>query len=359
MSEAPVQEFLAESTAPEDAPKSGPREMTMIEQTCADTVYASIQNASDNTDRARQAADFILGVSNLGHCRQHAVLSIRQTPPSDVRDKTAAFIGRVLGEAIEAQMKIDHPDWLFQTLGTFKLPSGGELDGHTDIVVPFSAATEEHPQGIWDLKSKDKLEVVKRYGQTKQQRYQLISYADAMIKEGLLNPDEPIWLVDVYFDRSGSTPECYAIGFWYDPADLAEIDEWVGDVIYAAAHGEDASRDMPREFCWKYCEYASLCRGPDTDVEGLITDPEIKAAVDMYREGLDKVSEGEKLKDQAKLVIPKDLSGSTGENNIRWIHVNEAEMKAYTRKAYDRIDVKPVPGPDMAKPKRKPRAKKA
>lgn len=359
MTEAPVQEFLAES-GDEEAVPSKAREMSPLEETFANAVYESIQHAADNTDRARQAADFVLGVSNLGHCRQHATLAVRQTPPSDKRDKTAAFIGRVLGDAIEAQMKIDHPDWLFQQLGTVKFPSGGELDGHTDIVIPWTAHTEEYPQGVLDLKSKDKLEIVRRYGMTTQQKYQLISYASAMIAEGTLNPDEPIWLADVYYDRSGSTSECYSIGFWYDPEMIHEIDSWVGDVIYAAAHGEDASRDMPREFCWKYCEYATICRGPDTDVEGLITDPEIKAAVDMYREGLDLVAAGEKLKKEAKAAIPAGLSGSTGENNIRWIHVNESERKAYTVKAYDRLSVTAVPGPDMAKPKtRKPRAKKA
>jgi len=358
MSEAPVQEFLAE-TDEGDTPRSGAREMSMLEQLSADTVYGAIQHAADNTDRARQAAEFVLGVSNLGHCRQHAVLTVRQTPPSDVRDKTAAFIGRVLGAAIEEQMKIEHPDWLFQSEGTVTAPSGWALDGHPDIVIPASAATEEYPQGVWDLKSKDKLEVVKRYGQSKQQKYQLVSYCEAKIADGTLDPDQPIWLVDVYYDRSGASDECYAIGFWYDPADINEIDDWVGDVIYAAAHGEDASRDMPREFCWKYCEYATICRGPDTDVEGLIEDVEVKAAVDMYREGLDLVTEGEKLKKEAKAVIPPGLSGSTGANNIRFIHVNEAEMKAYTRKAYDRISVTPTPGPEMAKPKRKTRAKKA
>ena len=348
--EAPVQEFLAESE--QEAPQSAAREMSLLEQMAADAVYASIQNAADNTDRAQQAKEFVLGVSNLGHCRQHAVLAIRQTPPSDVRDKTAAFIGRVLGDAIEAQMAIDHPDWEFQQLGTVEFPSGGNLDGHTDIVIPWSAATAEYPQGVWDLKSKDKLEVVKRYGQTTQQKYQLISYADAMIREGKLNPNEPIWLCDVYFDRSGSTPECYSIGFWYDPNDMEEIDSWVGDVIYAAAHNEDASRDMPREFCWKYCEYATICRGNDTDVQGLITDPEIKAAVDMYREGLDLKNEGEKLQKQAKAIIPSGLAGSTGRNNVRWIHVSESKRKESVVAAYDRLDIKPVPGPDMAKPKR-------
>jgi len=349
-----IEEFLAEGL---DEAESTKHEMNPFEKAGADAVYGAIQNAANNTDRARQAADFVLGVSNLGHCRQAAVLTIRQTPPSDERDKTAAFIGRVLGAAIEEQMKIEHPDWLFQSEGTFRLPSGGELDGHPDIVVPWSASVSVelaeagagHVQGVWDLKSKDKLEIVKRLGMSMQQKYQLISYADAMIREGVLNPDHPIWLQDVYFDRSGSTPEAYAIGFWYDPADVQEIDDWVGDVIYAAANGEDASRDMPREFCWKYCEYATVCRGTDTDVQGLITDPVTATAVDMYREGLDMETAGKKLKEQAKREIPGGISGSTGKNSVRWIHVNESSIKAGTRKAYDRLEVKAVPGPGMKK----------
>lgn len=357
MSEA-VQEFLAENTPEEDAPTTK-REMNPLEFAGAAETYNAIQAAADNTDRAQQQREFVLGVSNLGHCRQHAVLTIRQTPPSDVRDKTAAFIGRVLGDAIEKQMKIMHPDWVFQSAVTLQFKSGGAVDGHFDCVIPATAGVtpeeaergEGHVQGVWDFKSKDKLEIVKRIGMTQQQRYQLMGYADAAIDEGLLDPTKPIWIQDIYFDRSGATDECYAIGFWYNKDDLQEIDDWVGDVIYAAAHGEDGSRDMPREFCWKYCEYATICRGNDTDVEGLITDPEMKAAVDMYREGHDLVLEGDKLKKQAKLSIPAGLAGSTGRNNIRWIHVNESKRKESVVKAYDRLDIKPVPGPDMAKKK--------
>jgi hypothetical protein len=341
-------------------------EMDSIEQLAANTVYMSMQNAANGTDRSAQQQDFRLGISNLGHCRMYATLLTRQTPFSDERDKTAAFIGTVLGAAIEKQMKIDHPDWLFQEKVVLELPNGAAVPGHLDVCIPASAANtpeeieaasaEDYDgpdvfhQGIWDLKSKDQLDLIRRQGVSQQQRYQKHGYAKGMIDRGLLDPARPIWLGNVFYDRSGSTHECFSMGEWYDPKVIDDIDEWVSDVVYAVTNNEDAPRDMERDWCHQWCEYATACRGLDTDVEGLITDPEFNAAAVMYDEGREAEKEGKRLKQSAEKVF-NGRSGSTGEWLVRQTWINPTAIAAFTRAGYMRLDVRKVAPPKGRKKK--------
>ena len=388
--------------------------MDEFEKAAAKVVADSIQNAANGTERSAQAAEFRLGMSNIGHCQQAAVFMIQQTPPSDERKKTAAFFGTVAGEAIEKQMKIDHPDWLFQAEGVFPIPSGGELGCHVDIVVPARAAVsterflsqrqfatfreadgaegpelpEGFVQGIWDLKSKDKLDIIKKYGPSKQQIYQVTGYAKAMTEtlllidpatgepttdpevglpvvdadgvptgETVLDGSKPIWISDVYFDRSGAQDEAYTFGWFYDPAVLGEIDDWIHDLKYAVVNNAEASKDKPREWCWSYCEWATLCRGNDTDAEGLIEDPGILAAIETYRDAAEREKAAAKEKEVAKLHIPLEVSGSTGTHNARWVWRNPTVINAGTRKGYWMLDVRPIPGPKKPPAPRKKKAK--
>lgn len=325
-----------------------PREMDELESAASELVYQTIQNAAMGTERTKQQyEEYRLGVSNLGHCRQYAKLLIEQTPFTDERDKTAAWVGTVLGDAIENQLAVEHPEWLFQHEVVFPIPSGGEVNAHPDIVVPASAATEEHPQGVRDLKSKAELETVKRYGQTQQQRFQLHAYAAALIEEGILDPEKPIWLADIFFDRSakggldGFVAKPYVIGEWYDPSVVMQIDQWVEDVKYAVMQGQDASRDMPREWCAAWCEFYRACRGEDTDAEGLITDPEVVAAVETYREASALESQAKRMKNSAQIVLNRVEGGSTGDFTIRWVEVGPADV-SYRRNAYRKLSITPI-----------------
>lgn len=381
--------------------------MDDLEICAAEEVADAIQNAANGTSRSAQQQAFRLGMSNIGHCQQAAVYMIRQTPPSDKRKKTAAFFGTVAGEAIEKQMKLDHPGWLFQSEAIFKIPSGGELGSHPDIAIPAreGVSPEEfhanakarkealqriedgeegvvvpekvYVQGVWDLKSKDKLDVIKKYGPSRQQVFQVSGYADALTTtlllmdpatgevtadpevgipmvdengeptgETVLDPTKPIWISDVYFDRSGAQDDAYSFGWWFDPQILFDIDDWIHDTKYAVINNTEAMKEKPREWCWSYCEYATLCRGNDTDVEGLIEDPEILASVELYAEGLTLAREGDKRKKVAKLTIPERLSGSTGTHNVRWVEVGPTELADGTvRDGYRKLDIRPIPGP--------------
>jgi hypothetical protein len=316
-----------------------------VSEAAAMAFHDAIQNASNNTARSKQQQDHMIGVSTLGHCKNYAALMMKQVPFSDVRDKTAAFFGTVAGAAIEAQLKIDHPNWLFQEDLWFPLPSGGGTGAHPDIIIPFEAQDIEAGfyQGVLDGKSKAELETIKKTGPSQQQIYQVHAYAKAAIEAGLLNPDHPIIVGDVFFDRSGKDVTPYAVMHLYTEDVITFIDEWVNDVKYAVLHGEDASRDMPREWCWSYCEYATVCRGNDTDVEGLLEDPDILAAVEMWEEAKDLKAQAKKKETAFKRTLD-GVTGSTGTYNIRWTEVGPVETKASTRSGYKKLSITKVPG---------------
>lgn len=361
-------------------------DLDLVNRHAAATWYAGIQNAANGTERSKQQQDMFIGISTLGHCRNYAALMLKQTPFSDVRDKTAAFYGTVAGDAIEAQLFKDHPEWKIQEKLVFPIPSGGEIPGTTDVVVPWegSVTFEEwmtqfeydeetgemllderglpvidgaplYMQGIWDGKSKAELETIKKSGPSRQQIFQVHAYAKAAIAKGLLNPDYPILVGDVFFDRSGKDVVPHAIFHVYSEDVIGFIDEWINDVTYAVLNGQEAEKDMSRDWCWNWCEYATICRGFDTDTRGLIEDPEALASVERYREAQEMATAAEKIKKALKPTL-EHVQGSTGTHNVRWLEIGEAEMKGYTRKAYRKLDIRPIPKP---KPEPKRRKKKA
>lgn len=344
----------------------------------ADTVYAAIQNAANGTERSKQQQDMYIGMSTLGHCRQYAALMMKQTPFSDVRDKTAAFFGTVAGDAIEAQLKLDHPNWLIQEKLSFpveaELMSGGVIAGTTDILIPWegSATVEEweeymatvaandalreagkpyddtfkpvYIQGIWDNKSKAELETIRKYGPDRQQIFQIHAYARAAIEKGLLNPDEPIILGDVFFDRSGSNVVPHGVFHEYKQDVVDQINSWINDVIYAVINGEDAERDKTRDWCANWCEYFTVCRGRDTDVTGLIEDPEAIATISEYRRLTLVETEAKNRKKALKKSLENIQPGSTGEYVYRRIWVNGGHVE-YDNPGYWKDTVTDVPRP--------------
>lgn len=322
----------------------------------ARTYYSAIQNASNNTSRSKQQRNHGIGISTLGHCRQYARLMLAETPFSDEVDKTAAFFGTVAGDAIEAQLKIDHPDWLIQRPVTLTLPNGLKIPGTADVVIPAevggtyedfvesmnSGGPIKPMQGVWDGKSKAELDTIRKYGPDQQQVYQIHGYTKALIQEGILDPSDPIIIMDVFFDRSGRDVIPYGVAHLYHEDIIDQMNEWMNDVLYAHVNGEDASRDKPRDFCWKYCEYAKACRGNDTDTQGLIGDPEQIQLINEYKAASEEETAAKKKK--AKLAPLITSEGSTGQWNVRRIWVNEGNV-SYVRKGAYKLDIRPIARP--------------
>lgn len=304
------------------------------EQRDAEHVYEALDGFESERPRSVQK---IIGVSELGTCRQKTLLKLLQTDESDHRLKLSAIIGDAVGEraeeAIVKHLADTWPGTTRQQRVTVDLPSGRfQLTGHVDLVTPG--------WGVRDIKTKDGLDLIRRTGSDQQNRFQRHLYALGASQCGLLDmPVEQAMTGNIYIDRSGGEDHPHVVNEQFDWSVVYDAEAWVEDVVYAAERGEDASRDKPRAWCESWCEYVTTCRGLDTDVTGLIDDPETVSAVELYAEGQAEEASGRKKKDEAKKHLT-GISGNTAEFAIRSVHVNETDIPGYTRKAYDKIDIR-------------------
>src|SRR5690606_3049148 len=124
------------------------------------------------------------------------------------------------------------------------------------------------------------------------------------------------------------------------------------DVTYAVKAGERAMQDQPIEFCERYCEFFSACRGADVvrDREGggRIEDPMLIDAVRAYVEARDGIKELQKQKDDAQRML-SDTSGIADDHMVKWVYVNPSEIPGYTRSGYAKLDIRKIPKPRSRK----------
>lgn len=297
-------------------------------------VNRAIQTASNSTDRSEQQQSYVLGMSDLGHCREYARRMIEQIPFTDERDKTPAFIGSILGGAIEAAIARVDPNsgWVFQDEVITTLPSGVRIMGHPDMY-------NQHVVG--DLKSKDGTEVARKMDPTQQQYFQKHGYGLGLVQAGKCDPDG-LMVANIYYDRSGKEPIPYVHVEPWDPDIGHRIDMWLEDVFYAVRTNTEAERDMPRDWCERFCEHYSGCRLFDTDVTGLIQAPDTLAAIALYEEGRDLERDGKRKKEQARDALLDVQSGSTGTHFIRWTDVAPTEVAGFTRAGHRKLDVRKI-----------------
>jgi hypothetical protein len=124
----------------------------------------------------------------------------------------------------------------------------------------------------------------------------------------------------------------------YDPLDVEDATVWLDSVVYDFLHKEPSRKEPPRNVCFATCGFAEECRGLETDVQGLLTDPKQLAAVEMYVDGNRMEREAKRLKAQAKVALD-GVKGSTGEFAVRWIHVSGGHV-SFDRKSSDRLDIR-------------------
>lgn len=303
--------------------------------TTPDVIALQVQEAvrahSTGSLRSLQQQEHLIGMSELGACRNYLRHMVIQTPYDDNEDdiKWPAFIGTALGDRLE-QAIADSFEYLVQQTVEVTLPSGKVLAGHCDV---------QADDAVWDFKAVDGLESVKRSGPTFRQKAQIMGYLLALIQAGDL--PETALAVLVFVDRSGRDPLPWV---WASPLDMQiieEADQRLDDVVYAVMHNEEASRDEPDAWCQVACPFYTKCRGASTDVGGLIEDEGALLAVKNYEEGKRMEREGARLKDEAKRDLA-GVEGSTGEYIVRWTHVNETAVPGFTRKGYDKIDIRKV-----------------
>lgn len=296
---------------------------------------AQHNNAAARTQQSRAG---ILGPSDIGFCRQKAVLVTRQVEPSDKVSKWSAMVGTAMHNYIEAALKTQYPDWILGSIDdltvTATLPSGAAISGHPDIVIPSQNT-------VLDIKTVDGFEWIKRQGASQSHKYQRHLYAMGCIEAGLFDTSKKIYVGNVYFDRSGKDPDFIVITEEFDHSLTNEVDAWITDVIYAVKHNEDASRDVPAAVCERICEFFTVCRGGLEVIEGqeVIEDETLLSAVDMYVQARAMEKEAAAMKDAAATQL-SGVNGTTGTWQIRWVDVAPTRVEAFEKRGYTRLDVR-------------------
>lgn len=295
----------------------------------------AIEDYSYADPRSKQSRDGILGPSDLGFCRQKAVLTTREVERTDETNEAAARIGTAIHRYLAHAFAEANQGWIADSKKvTARFPSGAEISGTPDLICPGHNA-------IIDVKTVDGFEWVKRNGTSLNHKYQRHAYALGAMQEGLLDPTKTVYVGNMYVDRSGKEKKPYFIIEEYDDSLTAEIDLWIEDVIYAVETGSDASRDIPAAVCEKICPFFTACRGGLEVHDGgeLIEDPTLLSAVDMYVQARAMEKEAAAMKDAAATQL-SGVNGTTGTWQIRWVDVAPTRVEAFEKRGYTRLDVR-------------------
>ncbi len=305
--------------------------MTTTPDEIALMVKEAVKAHGMNTLRSQQQAQQLIGMSELGACRNYLLHMVKQTEPDDeVGIKWPAFIGTWVGDGLEKAVR-EQFGFLVQQTVEVTLPSGKRLAGTCDV---------QTDDGVWDFKAVDGLESVRRSGPSFRQKAQIMGYLMALIQDGRL-PEDAVAVL-VFYDRSGRDDTPYVWMSALDMTLVAEADQRLDDVVYARLYENEAPRDEPDAWCQVACPFYSKCRGASSDVSGLIEDEGALLAVKHYEEGKKLVREGTRLKDEAKQTL-RGVEGSTGEHLVRWTQVGETFVEGFTRKTYSKIDIRKMP----------------
>jgi hypothetical protein len=295
-----------------------------------------IDEYSYNDPRSKQSRDGILGPSDLGFCRQKAVLTTRGVERTDETNEASARIGTAIHRYLADAFDGFRPNnWIADSRKvTATFPSGAVISGTPDLIcADFNI--------ILDIKTVDGFEWVKRNGTSLNHKYQRHTYALGAIQEGLLDPSRNLYVGNVYIDRSGKEPEPFFIIERFDESLTDEIDQWIQDVIYAVKNNEDASRDIPAAVCEKICPFFTACRGGLEVHEGgeFIDNPELVTAIDMYVEARELEKRAKQMKDEASFILG-GVNGTTGTWQVRWVEVAPTMVEAFEKRGYRRLDIR-------------------
>lgn len=306
-------------------------------------IAAAIKAYGESSDRSMQSAAGIMGPSDLGFCAQKAALMTRGVEQSDSTSISAAQVGTAVHVYVADALRVMFPHWIIDSHRVRAMfPSGAEVSGTPDIIAPDLNA-------VFDVKTVDGFEWVKREGTSRNHRWQRHTYCLGAIQEGLLDPDKPIYVGNLYIDRSGKEPEPYFTFEEFDYTLSEEIDSWIADVQYAVMNKEDAMREIPAPVCEKICSYFTVCRGnlPVNEGAEVIDDPERVAAVKMFVEGRDLEKMGAQMKKEAgsRLIDSNGTANVDGTvYTVRNTHVNPTTVASFEKQGYNRLDVRKARG---------------
>lgn len=312
--------------------------LTEWEKALADDFYAAIQDWSKQTDRSQQQASFRVGVSDLGFCSEKVRRMLLREEPTSDPDKLAAFLGTWIGAGVEQAVLAKYGDQVVLQSEVSVLLETDEGDftitGHPDMIFPEMGL-------LLDNKSVNRIGSVSSYShfeENQQQRFQRNIYGYAAWQAGMFPGFalEDVKVGNVWIDRSGEDHELFVRLEHLDLSVVESAKQWLSEVVYAYKHDIEARKEPPRNFCENWCEFYETCRKFDTDATGLIEDPEVFRAIDLYERGKELEREGAKLKSIAKNKMV-GVEGSTGTHIVRWVHVEPSVVPESVRKGHDRL----------------------
>jgi hypothetical protein len=284
----------------------------------ADEVRSALDNFEFQSDRSKQSRAGKLGPSDIGFCRQKAVLTSKGTERTDTVSHWAAQLGTAVHNYVENAIHKSYPQWELGSVHgirvTATLPSGAEISGHPDIVI-------SEKRTVIDIKTVNGFSWVKRAGVSNSHKYQRHLYALGLIQERGWDPAE-VKVGNLYMDRSGGDDQFILQVEDFDPALTREIDDWVEDVIYAIRQGEDAMRDIAAPVCERICEFFTVCRGGlETSDEETYNEDGLVKAVRAYVDARDAEKQAKALKTAAQHRL-QGVNGTVDKWQVRWTEMN-------------------------------------
>lgn len=314
------------------------RKMDEEEAALAKRIEGAIQRHATRTERGQQAAEFRIGISDLGYCSERTRRMLNQEVPED-SDMFKAWLGTAIGDALEDAVVASFPGAIKQSEVTVTLVGDKrtfEVLGHPDIVLPEEGI-------VLDGKSAFGLNLARRMGADQQKQFQRHGYGAGAWDAGMFGdlPLEEVRVGNVWVDRSGVESEVHVQLERFDATVLYEATHWLEEVIEHYIAGTEAIKEPPREVCASTCGFFSTCRALDTDVSGLLEGRQTIEAVQMYLEGKVLERDGKRLKAEAKGALD-GVTGSTGQHTVRWVHVDEVQVAAGTRRAHKRLDIRAI-----------------
>lgn len=309
----------------------------MNDEEIGTALYEACQEWDRRTDRALQDKEFRIGISSLGFCSEQVrrQLNREEEQPTDL---WKAFVGTWVANGIEAAAPLAFPDAITQADVTLVLQGEyGEyqIPGHPDIIVPSLGL-------LLDNKGVNGFEDVRKHGMENQQkRFQRHGYGYAAWEAGFFGDLalEDVRVGNCWHDRSATETEFFVATEPLDLAVIKEMTDWLDDVVYHWQNQQEAQKQPPRNVCEKFCGFYSVCRETDTDVEGLITHPDLLRAVELHEEGRELKRRGTSMQDEAKEMLD-NVRGSTGTFTVRWTDVPGSEIQPGFRRGYRRLDIK-------------------
>jgi hypothetical protein len=300
-------------------------------QMLGDEVMNMVGRWQQNAPRTIQSTMRILGMSEMGGCREYIRATIAGDPKSPNDElKMPALMGTAVGDVIEEAVKEEEGAVTQDTLVLTLPRSGIKITGHSDF---------RFPNRLFDTKSKDGLETVMRDGPSFKERVQLAGYFLAAVQEGKMTEEGTAHLM--YVDRSGRTNKSWVYSMSYETAVglIEAVEERIDDVKLALATGQSqVHRDEPESWCHAVkCPFFEAC-WKGYQPTGEITHPDHIAALRNYDAGRTLKKQAEDLIRSAKSALrpndEKPVEGMSDEFSIKWKLAERDGVQ------YDTIDVR-------------------